>query len=71
LLLHTLFYSAEVRTLDVFCTDTDWVAPQELEAELNLKAGKRAKDATAFALADHFASGAYTVLYFTQAKGDL
>ena len=31
LLLHTLFYSDEVRTLDEFRTDTEWVAPQELE----------------------------------------
>jgi non-homologous end joining protein Ku len=31
LVLHTLFYSDEVRTLDEFRTDTEWVAPQELE----------------------------------------
>ena len=30
-MLHTLFYSDEVRTLDEFRTDTQWVAPQELE----------------------------------------
>ena len=29
--LHTLFYSDEVRGLDEFRTDTEWVAPQELE----------------------------------------
>ena len=31
LLLHTLFYADEVRALDEFRTDTQWVTPQELE----------------------------------------
>jgi DNA end-binding protein Ku len=31
LLLHTLFYRDEIRALDEFRTDTEWVTPQELE----------------------------------------
>lgn len=31
LLVHTLFYADEVRALDEFRTETEWVAPQELE----------------------------------------
>jgi DNA end-binding protein Ku len=31
LLLHTLFYGDEIRALDEFRTDTEWVTPQELE----------------------------------------
>ena len=31
LLAHTLFYADEVRALDEFRTETEWVAPQELE----------------------------------------
>jgi hypothetical protein len=30
-LLHTLFYRDEIRALDEFRTDTEWVTPQELE----------------------------------------
>jgi DNA end-binding protein Ku len=31
LMLHTLFYRDEIRALEEFRTDTEWVAPQELE----------------------------------------
>ena len=31
LLVHTLFYADEVRALDEFRTDTEWVTPHELE----------------------------------------
>ena len=31
LMLHTLFYRDEIRALDEFRTDTEWVTPQELE----------------------------------------
>ena len=31
LLVHTLFYADEVRGLDEFRTESEWVAPQELE----------------------------------------
>ena len=31
LLVHTLFYADEVRALDEFRTETEWVTPQELE----------------------------------------
>jgi DNA end-binding protein Ku len=31
LLLHTLFYRDEIRALEEFRTDTEWVTPQELK----------------------------------------